>query len=47
MGSNQFLVDLSSIKVLGLKVIEGPNAGDVFNLPTAKGKANVGRKATN
>lgn len=47
MGSNQFLVDLSNAKNLALKVLEGPNLGDTFVHATAKGKSNVGRKATN
>jgi hypothetical protein len=48
MGSNQFLVDLSNIKCLNLKVIEGPNLGETFTHATAKkGKSNIGRKTTN
>ena len=47
MGSNQFIADLSSVKTLMLKIIEGPNLNEVFSLPAAKGKVNVGRKATN
>lgn len=47
MGSNQFLVDLNNAKSLALKVIEGPNIGDTFVHTTVKGKANIGRKATN
>lgn len=48
MGSNQFIVDLNNVKMLGLKVMEGPNLGEVFNQSTVKkGKSNIGRKATN
>ena len=47
MGSNQFLIDLSNAKTLALKVVEGPNLGETFLLTTAKGKSNIGRKATN
>lgn len=47
MGSNQFLVDLTCEKSLGLKVVEGPNIGETFVHTAMKGKANIGRKTTN
>lgn len=48
MGSNQFVVDLSNVKTLNLRVIEGPNLGDTFTQSTGKkGKSNIGRKTTN
>jgi hypothetical protein len=47
MGSNQFFVDLTCEKSLGLKVVEGPNIGETFVHTAMKGKANIGRKATN
>lgn len=47
MGSNQFLIDLSNAKSLILKVIEGPNLGEVYSVPIPKGKSNIGRKTTN
>ena len=47
MGSNQFLIDLSNMKNIILRVIEGPNAGEQFVTQLPKGKANIGRKSTN
>jgi pSer/pThr/pTyr-binding forkhead associated (FHA) protein len=47
MGSNQFLIDLNNAKSIIFKVLEGPNIGDVYTITNGKGKANVGRKATN
>jgi predicted component of type VI protein secretion system len=47
MGSNQFLVDLGNAKCLTLKIIEGPNLGEIFTAQFPRGKSNVGRKPTN
>ena len=47
MGSNQFIVDLNNPKSLTLKVIEGPNFGEIFVQTAVKGKSNIGRKNTN